>query len=286
MLSRCRFAPFENIGFSDQDTYFLSQEEGHRSIEPRFDIVLDDLDELTRRLGVHEGDLELGLSARSPRLRRYEVLERWSLDDVPPDPWSPDQAKLEGLQSGRGMDFVLAMRVVAVRSDLEHHGIGKEKVLCRRVFSVKESSDSLTFPLDWAEFGGDTAYPDEALWVIEWRDSEDEDQFERPVGELLTVVVNKKADGPLNAMAEAQGANDLAWRMLAADITTQIWADVLIKIDEEPDVSDRETLAGQVFARLSRAGNIPYAEIKGLVGRDDSLTELRNLVAKIFEVVA
>ena len=286
LLARCRFAPFEHVGFADQDTHFLSYDEAHSPINPRFDIVVDPLDELTSRLAVHEDDLELGLSARSPRLRRYVALQRWSLNDVPPESWSPDQAQLERLQCGKGMDFVLAMRVVSGRKDLEHHGLGKGKVLCRKVFSVKESADTLTFPFRWAEFGGDNGYPDEALWVIEWRDSDDDHQFERPVHEVLSVVVNLKAEVPLNEMGSTQGASDLAWRMLAADITTQICADVLSKIDYEPDENDKETLAGQVFARLSRVGNVPYTDIKGLVERDDSLTELRNMVAKILKVVA
>ena len=285
LLARSQFAPFKNVGLGDQDTYFLSHDEVHHSIKPRFEIVVHDISELTTLLGVHEEDLELGLSVRIPRLRRYTVLNHWKLDDVPPDPWSPDQAKLEGLQCGRGMDFVLAMRVVTDRSDLAHHGLGKGKVLCRKIFSVKEKMDSLSFPFQWAEFGGDTGYPDEALWVIEWKDSDNEDRFNRPVHEVLTVVVNKKAEGPLNAMGDAQGASDLAWRMLAADITTQIYADVLSKIEYEPDETDTETLEGQVFARLSRVGNIPYTEIKGLVERDDSLTELRNIVAMTLNLV-
>ena len=286
LLARSRFAPFDDMSLDEQDRYYLSYDDAHRSIKPRFDIIVDNLEELTSRLGVQEDDLELGLSVRSPRLRSYVVLEQWSLDDLPLDPWSPDQAKLEGLQFGRGIDFILAMRVAVGRKDLELQGLGKGKVLCRKEFSVKESADTFTFPFRWIDFGGDTDYPDEALWAIQWNDLDEDDQFSHPVHEVLTVVVNKKAEGVLKAMGEAQGASDLAWRMLAADITTQIFADVLSKIDDEPDENDTDTLAGQVFARLSRVGNLPYTKIKGLVARDDSLTELRNIVAKILKVVA
>ena len=285
ILARCRFVPFGNMKFRDQSTYFLSYDDAHRSVEPQFQFVVDHVNELTSRLGVHEDDMELGLSARSPRLRRYAVLERWSIDSVPPDPWSPDPAKLEGLQSGRGMDFVLGMRVATGRKDLEKKGLGRGKVLCRKVFSVKESIDTLTFPFRWADFGGSTGYPDEALWAIEWNYAENDAQFERPVAEVLTVVVNKKAERPLSSMGEVHGSSDLAWRMLAADITTQIWTDVLSKTDYEPDEDDTETLVGQVFARLSQVGNIPYTEIRNLVERNDSLIELRSLVAKTLKVV-
>ena len=285
LLAECRFSPFENMGFYDQDTYFLSHDEAHRTIKPRFRIVVNYTHELTNRLGVQEDDLELGLSIRSPRLRKYKVLECWKLDDVPIDPWSPAHEKLEGFQSSRGMDFVLAIRVVVGRIDLERNGLGQGKVLCRKVFSVRESTDTLTFPFRWAEFGGGTDYPEEALWVIEWKASEEDAPFERPVHEVLTVVVNKKAAGPLQAMGDVQEARDLAWRMLAADITTQIFADVLSTTEYEPNENDRESLVGQVFARLSRVANLPYADIKGLVEREDSLTELRNWVAKLLKVV-
>ena len=178
LLARCRFAPFRDMRVSDQGTYFLSHDEARRLIEPQFEMVVDDLDQLTSRLDVHEDDLEMGLSARSPRLRRYEVLERWSMDTVPPDLWLLDPAKLEGLQSGRGIDFVLAMRIVTGRQELVRQGLGPGKVLCRKVFSVKESTDTLTFPFRWVNFGSNTDYPDEALWAIEWNHTEDEAQFE------------------------------------------------------------------------------------------------------------
>ena len=286
LLARCRFAPFENVRCDEQDTYFLSYEDTYRPINPRFDIVVDHLDDLAGRLGVQEYDLELGISARSRRLRRYVALERWNLEDLPGELWSPDQAQLETLQCGRDMDFILAMRVASGRDELQPYGLGKGKVLCRKVFSVKESVDTRAFPFRWAEFGGDTGYPDEALWVIEWKDSDGDDRFERPVHEVLTVVLNLKAEGSLKAMGSAEGANDLVWRMLAAEITTQIYSDVLSNTDYEPEEDDKETLVGQVFARLSRVGNIPYSNIKGLVERDDSLTELRNIVAQTLRVVA
>lgn len=86
-------------------------------------------------------------------------------------------------------------------------------------------------------------------------------------------------------MNEFHGSNDLGWRMLAADITTQIWADLLSKTENEPNEEDHETLAGQVFARLSRASGIPYSDLKSLVGQDDSREELRSFVAQILNVV-
>ena len=39
---------------------------------------------------------------------------------------------------------------------------------------------------------------------------------------MLTVLVNEKAREPLSLIGGVQGANDMAWKMLAADITTQI----------------------------------------------------------------
>ncbi len=183
------------------------------------------------------------------------------------------------------MDFILAIRVVASRKRLIAQGLGPGKVLCRRVFSVKELVDTSTFPFQWIEFGGESGYPEEALWVIE-RTSPDEDApFDLPVSDVLMVFVNHKAQDSLLAMDTIKGSNGLAWKMLAAEITTQIWADVLSKIQNEPDESDTETLGGQVFANLSRASGLPYAEIRDLVQDDDYLTKLRNHVARILKVV-
>lgn len=286
LLERSRFAPLQDSDLGEEDTHFLTAEECQRGLHPRFEIAVDSLEELAKNLGIEEDDLEVGLSVRSPKLRRYEVLQTWTIQDLPVEPWSPEPARLQELETGRGMDFILAMRVVSGREDLRSKGLDKGKVLCRKVFSVKESVDTFTFPFRWAEFGGDNGVPDEALWTIQWYDSDDSDQFNRPVHEVLTVLVNKRAEGPLTAMGEANGSGDLGWKMLAADITTQIFWDVLSKIDDEPEEGEIDSLVGQVFTRLSSAGNIPYSEVRGLVDKDDSLSELRGLVAKVLKVVA
>ena len=283
ILAKSRFTPFPNVGLDDIDTYFLSSEEATRAIEPKFEIVVNQVDELSGRLGLRERDIEVGMSIRSRYLRRYQVLQRWNLASIPLDPWSPAPEKIARLQSERGMDFVLAVRVVATRKQLILQGLDPNKVLARRVFSVKENVEAFTFPFRWVKFGEETKYPEESLWAIEWNELDDEAPFERPVGELLTVLVNEKAESPLRAMNEVHGANDLAWRMLAADITTQIWTDVLSKTENEPDETDQETLVGQVFARLSRASGIPYSDLKSLI--DPDVEELRGLVAKILTVV-
>ena len=217
-------------------------------------------------------------------MRRYEILERWSVDEVP-EIWSPDPAKLERFQSGRGMEFVLGIQVFAQREALVHQGLEAGKVICRKVFSVNLPADNFGFPCRWAKFGGDTDYPEEALWVIEWNESDDGRQYELPVDQVLTVLVNERAEEPLRLVGGAHGANDIAWKMLAADITTQIWADVLAKYEGEPKEEDTETLVGQIFARLSRVSGLAYPEIQGLVERDDSLVSLRSFVTKILRVV-
>ena len=96
---------------------------------------------------------------------------------------------------------------------------------------------------------------------------------------------NKKAEARLNAMNEVVGARDLGWKILAAEITVQICADVLSNTDEEPDEADTDTLVGQVFARLKKVSGKPYAEIMELTRHDDSLSELRNIVARLCRVV-
>ena len=270
----------------DGDTYFLSLGESQRIIQPQFEIVMDGLQDLFDRLSLSSDDLVLGLSVRSPHLKKYVVVERWPIDSLPEVPWSPEPARLEPLQTGRGMDFIFAFQVAKSRNALSSQGLSRGKVLCRKVFSVRESIESFTFPFQWVEFGGASGYPEEALWVVEWNLTDDDvGQFDRPIDEVLTVFGNKKAEPSLSAMGNVPNTNDLAWKMLATEITTQIWADVLEQTEVEPEETDTETLVGQVFAKLSSVSNRPYSEIRGLINEDDSRNTLRNMVARVLRLV-
>ena len=285
-LASCRFAPFPESQLVSDHTYFLDTEEMGRPIDPRFEIVVDEVESLTKALDCRTDDLVVGLSVRNRHLRRYEALHQWELSSLPSGSYSPPPGNLDVVQSGRDMDFVLALRVASNRRNLRRRGLGNGKVLSRKEFSVKEQIDTITFPFRWAEFGGNTGYPEELLWKIEWHDAGDSDDLYRlPVNEVLTVLVNKKAEMPLTAMNEVTSASDLAWRMLAAEITTQIWADVLTHTDEPPDIGDRESLAGQVFTHLASVSEKPYTEIMDLATQDDSLSELRSCIAQLLKVV-
>ena len=286
VLAKSRFSPFPDRILTADRNYFVDSKEAGRQIVPRFDISVDCLPELTERIGLEQQDLQVGLSARSRHLRQYEVLEQWPIASLPTGSFSPPPVRLRELQSGRGMDFILAVRVTASGKHVRRAGLDPGKVICRKEFSVRETVETLTFPFSWVEFGGDTGYPSKLLWTIEWTDiDEDDSRYKRPVDQVLTVLVNSNAEKPLTDMAAVPGANDLAWRMLAAEITTQIWADVLSNTDEEPTEDDANTLLGQAFARLNAVSGKPYSEIRQLASQDDSFTELRSLIAKIFTVV-
>ena len=285
VLAKCRFSPFFDTAVLDESTYILSIDDAERQICPQFDLFIDHLDELRKRLTVHAEDLAVGLSVRSRYLRKYEAIARWSVDEVPTEVWSPNPAKLGKFQSERGMDFILGVQVAAHRETLARQGLEAGKVICRKVFSVSLPTENFSFPFRWVKFGGETDYPEEALWGIEWNESEEGRQYELPVDQALTVLVNEKAQESLRAMGAVHGGNEMAWKMLAADIITQIWADVLLRAESEPKQDDMESLVGQIFARLSRVSGLPYPNIKELVTRDDSLVSLRNLVAKVLRLV-
>ncbi len=285
LLARCRFSPFTYKALSVEPTQHISAHE-FESVNPRFEVSVDWHDDLTNKLGLQRLDLELGLSARSQSLRRYDVLDRWPIDSLPTESYSPSSGKLQTLHSGQGIDFILALRVTARSKSLTRLGLGPGKVICRKEFSVRESTSAQTFPFRWVEFGGSTGFPAEMLWTIEWKHPDDDvDRYRRPVADVLTVLVNSKAEQPLSEMAALHGANDLGWKMLAADITTQIWTDVLANTDELPDLDDTATLVGQVFAHLHEVSGKPYQEIKRLGEQDDSLSELRSLIAALYKVV-
>ena len=284
-LASCRFAPFAHVALISESAYYLEPGDVERPVEPRIEIVVDEVDPLSDALGCRQDELIVGLSVTSRHLKRYEVVHEWELADLPVT-WSPGPGRLDKFQTQRGLDLVLSLRVASNRRALRQQGLGLGKVLCRREFSIRESVDTSAFPFEWREFGGETAYPDELLWTIKWHDiGEDDDQYDRPVAEVLTVWGNRKAEERLIAIDRTPGAEGLAWRMMAADITTQIWADVLRGIEIEPNEDDGDTLAGQVFRNLSRVSGKTYGEVKELAQQDDSLTELRGLVAKALRVV-
>lgn len=283
----CKFSPFPNVGLTDESRYDLRPDELERPIEPRFEITVAGGDEMQGRLGARVGDFELGVSVRNRHIRTYRVLGRWPLASAP-EKWRPDAAKLEDLQTGRGMDFVISVIVSADRPPLAKLGMSLGKVIARKEVSIKEPTDSQAFPIDWLEFGVGNDYPKEALWVIEWKDggaADSESPFAVPVEDALMVYMNKAAEQQLTAISQVAGAERFAWRILASEITAQIWAVVLRETQNEPDENDADTLAGQVFARLSRISGKPYSELSALADEDDRLSELRHLVARLNQVV-
>ena len=285
-LGPCRFAPFPESRFVSDEPYYLNSEEVNLEVEPRFQIALDRVDELVSALGAREDDLKLSLSVRSRHLMRYEVLEEWDLSSIPAKAWSPDPDSLSPLQSHRDMSFILAMRVVADRPALRKHALDPGKVLCRKEFNIREPVISSNFPFEWRKFSEETEYPEEMLWVVIWKiDEADESPYDRPVDEVLTVWGNSKAEASLSKMGGVAGSRNLAWRMLAAEITTEIWWQVISTIEEPPSNGDASTLAGQIFSHLSMESGRLYEEIHGLRNDEDGRTELRKLISTIVKVV-
>ena len=287
-LLACRFAPFPNRKLTNEDGYVLAPDELERPIAPRFEITVAGADRLPSELDARAEDFDLGISVRSRHIRTYRVLAKWPLADTP-DKWEPDAAKLEDLQTGRGMDFVISVIVSADSPKLAALGMGLGKVITRKELSITEPREpaSLSFPFEWIEFGGESGYHEESLWHICWKDadSDSESPYALPVEQALIVYMNKAAEPQLAAISQVAGAEGLAWRMLAADITTQIWAVVLNETLIEPDADDFDTLAGQAFAHLSRVSGKPYSELRALAAPDGRLADLRHLTAQIYGVV-
>jgi hypothetical protein len=286
VLAPCRFAPFPESGFVSDEPYYLNSVEVDLEVEPRFQIALDRVDEVVSALGAREDDLRLSLSARNRHLMRYEVLKEWDLSTIPAKAWSPDPAILRPLQSHRDVSFILALRIVADRPALRENGLDPGKVLCRKGFNVREPVISANFPFKWSKFGEETGYPEEMLWAIKWNDDRpDERPYDSPVDEVLTVWGNSKAMATLLKIEGVAGSRNLAWKMLAAEITTEIWWEVINTIEEPPSTSDYSTLAGQVFSRLSMESGSSYEEIHGLRDDEHGRLELRKLISTIVRVV-
>lgn len=286
VLAPCRFAPFPHSGLIKQEPYYLNADEVNLEIAPRFQFELANVDELVCRLNAQKEDFKLSLSARSRHHKRYEILNEWDISSVPTNAWSPDPNVLRPVQSHRDISFILAMRVTADRPELRESGLEPGKVLCRKEFNVKESVVSANFPFGWGEFGEGTEYPGEMLWAVKWMvDEGDDDPYLRPVDEVLMVWGNSKAEAPLLKMAGMPGARNLAWRMLTAEIVTEIWWEVLQKIAAPPPDNDESTLAGQIFSQLSQQSGRSYEEILDLSKDEEGRFELRKLISSIVKVV-
>ena len=284
LLEGCRFCPFSREP-TTEPSYYLEPAETERLIKPLFVFTVDSVaDKVLPSLELEESQLELAVSARNRRLKRYKCLGRWNLAERPKQ-WSPGPEALDEMQTGGGMEFILAIRIPAYDRKLAERGLGPGKVLCRREFAVRQRIDAVTFPFSWREFGGDTGYPRELLWAIKWEEgATGDDRYSRPISEALTVYMNKAAEEGLNALNAVPGQRDLVWKMLAAEIFVQIWSEVLRGTLDDPGPADTETLAGQVFDRLARASGRSYGDLRDLV-REDGLLELRSHVATVVGVV-
>ena len=281
-LDSCRFAPFPDRPLTSDKTYILGSYECDQDIDPRFELKIDNLDTLALSVGSTSEDLCLSISARTRHLKRYLPLGEWSLDKVP-EKWHPNQQLLKRMQTRSDISFIVAIRVVRDNPDLRKNGLEPGKVLSRREFVIRRPVDS-SFPFEWIDFE-ETDYPNEMLWVIKWKDP-DNHAYDIPVEEILTVWVNKKAEEPLLKIGEVASGRNIGWKMLAAEITTEIWHEVLSKIENEPDRDDNESLAGQVFSKMAHQSGRSYAELLDLAKEEDEgRTELRGFISEIIKVV-
>ena len=288
VLAKCRFMPFKGGVFSAEPAYQMIASEIGMDIEPSFDLNLDRADEFISELGAKKDDLSLVVSARSGALKKYQALGQWTLDEVPPNPWSPKSEKLQSLQAYRTLDFIIAIRVRTNHAGLQKNGLEFGKILCRREFTVREPQDSgISFPFEWSEFGSGSRYPSEMLWAIHWLEpDEDRNPCHQPVKDALVVYGNKKVERALINLSAVSGARNLIWRTLACEIVSNIWETVIAKcIDELPDPDDDATLAGQVFGRIAQEEDISYDEIPDLLSEDRDNIRIRELVSRILKVV-
>lgn len=284
MLNACRFKPFASESFVETDSYVLEEENVDKPLSPVFEIKVDPNSAL-RGVSVETSDLELVLSVVSNHLKRYEMLARWEFDECPSEPWECPPERLEHLQSNRGMEFKLAVRVTGQGAQLSKDGFKKGKIISRKTFLVEETVPSFSFPLRWVDteewVGGLGRSPD-AIWYIRWNETEDFGQKE--VGEVLQVYVHKRAEKPLNAMDRGD-ASGVPWSILATEITTQIFAAVIADTPENelPSEEHTKSLVEQTFYYLADETQKSYSDIKEQMGCEDKNNQaLRDVVAGLY----
>ena len=281
-LDSCRFAPFPDKPMAGDRTYILESYEYDKELEPRFELKLDSAENLALSVGATSADLCLSVSARTRHIKRYWALDEWELNAVPEN-WRPKQQLLRNLPIHSDISFIVAIRVVSDKPGLRKNGLDPGKVISRREFAIRKPTDP-SFPFQWVDFE-ETDYPNEMLWVIKWKELDDQ-SYDLPVEDVLTVWMNKKAEEPLMKIAEISQGRNIGWKMLAAEITTEIWHEVLTKIEDVPNEDEYDSLAGQIFTKLARESGKSYAEILDIAkGDEDARTELRSFVSQIVKVV-
>jgi len=278
-LRECHFSPDSAEEFIDAERTYLTRERFLVGLSPRFRLRVE-TEELTATTGLSLEDMELALAVRDLDFKKYEVLTRWPLTEIPEE-WPTRLNSPRPFASSNGLDFVL---VVALKNPqaagASNHAHRAGSVLARRVFSVRPEADNLSFPIDFVDFPVEK-WPADTLWAIKYL--EDPPDFRKPVKEVLVLWMNKKVEQKLRQL-EMTSAGSVSAQLIAAEVFAEIARRVLVDIPAvSDDGEDDEAIRLQVLRALQAMGDLDAEAVIELANEDPDV--IKSLVQRGFSLV-
>ena len=262
-------------------TYHKDKEElGSTPLTPKFKLDVN-VDRLESDTGVDRDDVELVLAARDTASKRYTVLSRWSMDQVPPV-WEPIADIAERLRNAEGVEFSIT---VCLRRRLDPDS-GTESpptayrrgsILSQKTFAVRTTRHLASFPMRYWDF------PDDTLWRVEYLQG-DEPDFNASASEVLEVRVNRKVQGMLGTLGGSRSAANTFFRMMASEIFLSIARRALGSGSGNGGGDGGEQgVRGQVIESLTQSSQAGEEEILGWA-RDLDDGQIRSEVQIMFGI--
>ena len=275
-LAGCRFAADREGVLDEVEHTYVERGRLHEGIAPHFRLVVDG-SLLAERTGVDLKDLKLTVTVRDVASKRYRVLRSWPVTDVmEPVDWSSEED--QPLRSNGGFEFNLAVSLQQPKDRRPNraHRIGS--ILAQRTFSVSPEADAISFPMKFVDFGP-TRWPDDALWIVEYLQPDPD--FSQPLGDILELQINKKAERKLTQLARTP-AGAILMEEIAIGVFCQVATRALrAKVPDDADSNDG--VLKQVVAGLQRVSDRDAGDLARLALEDPS--EFRALAQQMYGIV-
>jgi hypothetical protein len=244
-----------------QEHTYLSRARLQDGIKPKFRFRIDG-ELLANSMLLQADEIEVVISARDLEHKRYAILNRWPLDQLPAE-WGVDDDSASPLKSHGGFDFAIIASLVRARERTSNMPYRPASVLAKKIFSVRAEADALTFPIKFMDFAG-ADWPRDALWVINYF-SEDPD-YTRPVAEILELWVNKDAEQKLLRFSSAPIGQPFM-QLMAADVFHEVAMRMLQEPEPESNDDDSSTW-NQVIQSLKGITSLEAAQLRDMAVRD------------------
>ena len=269
-LSECQFALDVDREFERTERHYVDAIVLEAGIRPKFRLGFD-TERFKAEAERSPDDMGIAIVARDLGRRDYQVLQRFSVGDLPSSWQTP-----KPLRSAEGMDF----QVVAYLKDSHHQTPGRAwrrgSVTARTSFAVKALVPQFTFPIESAAFDNDD------LWRIQWQPEPD---FDEPTESLLELWVNDQAYENLRLLSEGSAAGSLLARLIAAEVFEAVSRRVLAEHKFDPDNANENGLANVVVSKLHEVTGLQPEALRNYAENSDFLRSAAQRACALVEAV-